>query len=93
MKKIVAFLSILGVLSSVYGVNLAACKGCHGQNWEKKALGKSKVVKDLNESAIVEALTGYKTGTYGGPMKGIMKGQVAKFSEDKIIEIASSINK
>ncbi len=29
----------------------------------------------------VAAMNGYKDGSYGGPMKGVMKGQVAKYSD------------
>ena len=61
-------------------VNLAACKGCHGANFEVSALGKSKIVANMTKDEVSNALVGYKNGTYGGSMKGIMKGQVAKYS-------------
>jgi len=80
MKKIILGTVVLSV-AAFAAVNLGACKGCHGQNFEKKALGKSKVVKDLTKAEVSAALIGYKNGTYGGPMKGVMKGQVAKYSE------------
>ena len=80
MKKVVLGSLILGVVAFA-AVNLNSCKGCHGQNFEKKALGKSKIVKDLTKAEVSAALIGYKNGTYGGPMKGVMKGQVAKYSE------------
>jgi len=35
----------------------------------------------MTKQEVSDALVGYKNGTYGGPMKGIMKGQVAKYSE------------
>ncbi len=79
MKKIVLGTLVLSV-AAFASVNLGACKGCHGANFEKKALGKSKIVKDLTKAEVTAALTGYKNGTYGGPMKGVMKGQVAKYS-------------
>jgi len=80
MKKIVLGTLLLSA-AAFAAVNLGACKSCHGQNFEKKALGKSKVVKDLTKAEVSAALVGYKNGTYGGPMKGVMKGQVAKYSE------------
>ena len=80
MKKIVLGTLVLSV-AAFAAVNLGACKGCHGQNFEKKALGKSKIVSDMSKADVTAALIGYKNGTYGGPMKGIMKGQVAKYSE------------
>ncbi len=80
MNKIVLGTLVLSV-ASFAAVNLGACKGCHGANFEKKALGKSMVVKDMTKADVSASLIGYKNGTYGGPMKGIMKGQVAKYSE------------
>jgi len=80
MKKIVLGTLVCGV-AAFAAVNLAACKGCHGANFEKHALGKSKIVKDMTKAEIVTALVGYKHGTYGGPMKGVMKGQVARYSD------------
>ncbi len=79
MKKIVLGTLVLGV-AAFAAVNLGACKGCHGQNFEKHALGKSKIVKDMTKAEVAEALVGYKNGTFGGPMKGVMKGQVARYS-------------
>jgi cytochrome c-type protein NapB len=79
---------ILGaiVLSSVAiaEVNLNSCKGCHGQNFERAALGKSKIVKDMTKDEVAKSLVGYKKGTYGGPMAGVMKGQVMKYSDEEL---------
>jgi len=75
------------------GVSTAACAGCHGASFEKKAMGVSKIVKDLSKDDIVKALKGYKDGTYGGGMKGIMKGQVGAFDDATIEAIASKIGK
>jgi len=80
MKKIVLGTLICGV-AAFAAVNLGACKGCHGANWEKPALGKSKIVKDMTKQEVSDSLVGYKNGTYGGPMKGVMVGQVARYSE------------
>jgi len=79
MKKIVLGTLVLSV-AAFAAVNLGACKGCHGANFEKHALGKSKIVANMTKAEIGNALTGYKAGTYGGPMKGVMKGQVARYS-------------
>ena len=74
-------------------VNLGACKGCHGQNFEKVALGKSKIVKDMKVAEVEKVLLGYKTGTYGGSMAGLMKGQVAKYSDKELVEVANLVGK
>ncbi|HHD80227.1 MAG TPA: cytochrome C [Campylobacterales bacterium] len=95
MKRIVKLVAITALMApAVYAeVNTAACAGCHGKDFEKKAMNVSKVVKDLKKDEIVKALTGYKDGSYGGAMKGIMKGQVAKLSADDIKAIADKFGK
>jgi len=70
-----------------------ACAGCHGVHAEKKALGKSHIIKGWNSAKIVAALHGYKDGSYGGSMKAIMKGQASKLSDDKIKAVANYISK
>jgi len=93
MIKVLKVLTLGSLLASsaLYAVNTAGCTGCHGKSFEKKAMGKSKVVKDLSKEDIVKALKGYKDGSYGGAMKGLMKGQVASLSDADIASIADSI--
>jgi len=93
MKKVILGLTVVGVVGLFAEVNVSACAGCHGANFEKAALGKSKIVKDMTKADIEKALKGYKDGTYGGAMKGLMKGQVAKLSDADIKEIAEKYGK
>jgi len=94
MKKITTAIVALGACTALMaGVNAGACKGCHGQNFEKKALGKSKVVAEMSHADIASSLKGYKAGTYGGPMKGLMKGQVSKYSDADLEAFAQTIGK
>ncbi len=79
--------------TAVAAVDTKACAGCHGANFEKKAMGKSKIVKDMSKDDIIKALKGYKDGSYGGTMKGLMKGQVASFDDAKIEAVAAQIAK
>ncbi len=68
MKKVVKLLAITSTyqIQRFYAArDTAACVGCHGQNFEKAALGKSKIVKDMTKDEIVKALKGYKDGSYG----------------------------
>ena len=88
--KIAAVGSLLAA-TALYAVNTAACTGCHGKQFEKKAMGASKVVKDMSHEAIVAALKGYKDGTYGGAMKGMMVGQVKNLSDADMKAIADAI--
>ena len=95
MKKIViASIAALTVASTLAAaVNGKACTSCHGADWSKKALGKSKVVSNMAHADIAAALKGYKAGTYGGPMKGLMKGQVGKYSDADLDAFAQTIGK
>jgi len=88
--KVIALSSLL-VSSAVYAASTAGCIGCHGSQFEKAAMGKSKIVKDMSESDIITALKGYKDGSYGGAMKSMMVGQVSALSEEDIKSIATSI--
>jgi cytochrome c-type protein NapB len=94
MKKIVkvAALGALLASSSAYAVSIAACAGCHGQHFEKAAMGKSKIVKDMSLKEIVVALKGYKAGTYGDTMKQMMVSQV-KNVKDADLEAMSLLIK
>ncbi len=70
------------------------CAGCHGPHGEKKALGKSAVIKGWSKEKIVEALKGYKAGTRNvHGMGALMKAQVATLSDADIEAIADYISK
>ncbi len=91
MKKII--LGTLIAAASMMAANYAACAGCHGQKGEKKALGKSAAITGWSVDKTVAALKGYKDGSYGGPMKGVMKGQVVRLSDADIKALAEQISK
>ena len=94
MKKALLLLTLTtSLMMAADGAALfKKCAGCHGTNAEKKALGKSKIIKDLSKEDIIAAIKGYQDGTYGGPMKGLMKGQVAGLDDEKITTIAEYIS-
>ncbi len=70
----------------------AKCAGCHGQNGEKAALGKSAVIKGQDAAKTVEQIKGYKAGTLNQHgMGALMKGQVASLSDAQIQEVADYI--
>ena len=93
MKKVIIFLAILGLSSVAMADAYKKCAGCHGATGEKVALGKSKVISNMTKQEIVDSLKGYQAGTYGGPMKGLMKGQVKSLSDADIDAIAAKIGK
>ncbi|MDO8453677.1 MAG: c-type cytochrome [Sulfurimonas sp.] len=74
---------------SIYKV----CATCHGLSGEKAALGKSQIIKGWSASKVSDALKGYKADSYGGAMKGIMKGQASKLSDSDIKAVAEYISK
>ena len=94
MKKIViaSIVALAATSSLMAAVNAAACVGCHGADWSKAALGKSKIVSTLPHAEIAAALKGYKADQ-GGPMKGLMKGQVSKYSDAELEEFSKTIGK
>ncbi len=93
MKKTIMGMAVIAAVSSTAfaAANTAACKGCHGQDFEKKAMNVSKVVKDMSKADIIAAMKGYKDGSYGGNMKGIMAGQVKALDDAAIEDIATQI--
>ncbi len=97
MKKMVlASIAVLTVTSAAMAaVNGAACAACHGKSFEKVAMGKSKVVKDMTHAEIEAALLGYKNtpGFGSSPMKGAMAGQVKKYSDADLKAFAQTIGK
>jgi len=87
VQKLILGLTILGATSllAADGAGLyKKCAGCHGMNGEKPALGKSKIIKGWKSEQTIAALKGYKDGTYGGAMKGVMKGQVMSLNDEQI---------
>jgi cytochrome c-type protein NapB len=94
MRKVIKIVAVASLLApTLYGAGIAGCKGCHGADFGNKALGKSKIVKDMSKAEIISALKGYQDGSYGGSMKAMMKGQVGSFSDADIEAIASEIKK
>jgi len=97
MKKIViASIATLALATaSMAAVQGAACAGCHGKTFEKAAMGKSKVVANMSHAEIEKSLLGYKnTAGFGhSPMKGVMAGQVKKYSDADLKAFAQTIGK
>jgi len=88
--KVIALGSLIAS-SALYSAGIAGCIGCHGATFEKKAMGVSKVVKDMSKEDIVKALNGYKDGSYGGRMKAMMAGQVKSLDDTAIKALADAI--
>ena len=94
MKKIALVLAI-ATASTLMAADGAAlykkCISCHGAKAEKKALNKGQIIQGWSVDKLVASMKGYKDGTYGGAMKGLMKGQVASYDDAKIQAVAEYI--
>ena len=95
MKKITLIGALLGCTMFVANATplYQPCIQCHGAAGEKVALGKSMVIKDMSKADFIASMKGYKDGSYGGPMKAVMKPQVMKLSDADIEEITNFIVK
>jgi len=94
MKKIAIAMLFAGstLLMADGAASYAKCAGCHGQNGEKSALGKSAVIAGQDAAKTVEQLVGYKAGTLNQHgMGGVMKGQVATMDDATMKEVADYI--
>ena len=83
MNRIISGILLLTTIS-VGDVNEVNCKGCHGGDYEISALGVSKIVKDMSQDEVRKALLGYKNGTYGGIMKGVMHTNVKMYTNQEL---------
>lgn len=68
------------------------CISCHGVNFEKSAMGYSRIVNRMSKEDIIASLNGYKSGTYGGTMKALMATQATKLSRQEIEIVAQMIS-
>jgi cytochrome c553 len=82
------------ILKPIDGAKIfAKCSSCHGKGAEKKALNKSQIIKGWSQEKIITAINGYKDGTYGSSMKGVMKPQVIKLTKEEINAVSAYISK
>ncbi len=98
MKKLAVLTLAATVATTLMAADGAAlfkkCAGCHGMHGEKKALGKSEVIKGWPKEKVVEALKGYKAGTRNvHGMGALMKGQAAALSDADMEAIGDYLSK
>lgn len=67
------------------------CVGCHGSDFQRQAMGQSKVVAEMSREDIITALHGYRDGTYGGKLKGLMTQVLVNLNDTEINEIVDTI--
>jgi len=95
MKKIVLGSILAAALAfAVAPSTYNTCKACHGVKGEKAfAATPTMIPAHLTKAEVEAALKGYKDGSFGGKMKGVMKGQVMKLTDAEIKELAEYIGK
>ncbi len=76
MKKMITSTFVGLVVPIMLLADMDRCVSCHGVDFEIKALGVSKVVQEMSQKQIKDALDGYKNGTYGSSMKELMVAEV-----------------
>src|SRR5574344_1922364 len=89
MKKLVLATVALTAFADA-PASYTACKACHGVKGETNVTtqNKSHIPANLTKDEIVKSLNGYKDGSYGGAMKAVMKGQVARLTDADIQALA-----
>ncbi|WP_033782173.1 c-type cytochrome [Helicobacter pylori] len=92
MKKVIVALGVLAFANVLMAADVKAlaksCAACHGVKFEKKALGKSKIVNMMSEAEIEKSLMDFKNGSNKNP---IMTAQAKKLSDEDIKALAKYI--
>jgi len=78
---------------SLVEVSTDSCISCHGEYFEKSAMGYSRIVNEMSKEDIIASMNGYKNGTYGREMKALMSAQALQFSEEEIEALAKIVGK
>ncbi|GAA8049521.1 cytochrome c [Helicobacter pylori] len=92
MKKVIMALGVLAFANVLMATDVKAlvksCTACHGVKFEKKALGKSKIVNMMSEAEIEKELMDFKSGVNKNP---VMTAQAKKLSDEDIKALAKYI--
>ncbi|GAA9549183.1 cytochrome c [Helicobacter pylori] len=92
MKKVIMALGVLAFANTLMATDVKAlvksCAACHGVKFEKKALGKSKIVNMMSEAEIEKDLMDFKSGANKNP---VMTAQAKKLSDEDIKALAKYI--
>ncbi|MUU59909.1 cytochrome c [Helicobacter pylori] len=92
MKKVIMTLGVLAFANNLIATDVKAlaksCAACHGVKFEKKALGKSKIVNMMSEAEIEKDLMDFKSGANKNP---VMTAQAKKLSDEDIKALAKYI--
>jgi cytochrome c553 len=81
VKKIIFVVIFLH--ASAFASFIRVCQDCHGKTFEKRAIGRSKIVKNLKKEEIIKRLNYFKTSN------SIMKSYASGLSKKQISQIAN----
>ena len=68
------------------------CKGCHGADGAKVAMGMTRPLNSLSLDEVKAALAGYKAGSYGGEKKAMMERVVKPMSDADLEALATHVD-
>jgi len=71
--------------------NTDRCIGCHGEHFEKPAMGVSNIVKDMTKEYIQATLFNYKYESNDKNMDALMAWQTSQLSDEEIKAIARKV--
>ena len=97
MKKILLVASALFAFSASASASgessYSKCVPCHGENGNKKALGRSDVISGLDKKEIEKKLNGYRDGTLNlHGMGSIMISQMSSKNDKEIESLSKYIS-
>lgn len=77
------FIPMLMLTSTCFSSTISICQGCHGKNFQQRALGKSKIVSNMKKDDIIKKLVYFKTS------ESIMKSYASRLNNKQIEQIAN----
>ena len=86
-KYLYIILFFIVFMQSISASYITICQNCHGKNFEKRALGKSRIVKNLKKGEIAKRLRYFKTSN------SIMKRFASSLTDQQIDQIANVFGK
>ena len=92
VEEVAVIATVEKELPSASSLYQSSCSSCHGESAEKAVFNKSAVIATWSSKKIQDALHGYKNGTYGGELKGMMQGQSKPLSDDQIKALSDYIS-
>lgn len=91
MKKTFLAIATMSIFNFLNAAEFNLCASCHGDNADKKALSKSKIIAGWPAKKTIHAIKGYQDGSYGGIFKKYMRPYALKLTDSDLEKIAKKI--